>query len=711
MSRRPQIALSLAVMVGIAAWALTLGQVAAAPSERDAALSITSVSNPHPQLVSGGDLLLRVTVPDGVRLDQVRVTRNGADITSAFAGQTNGTLLGLVTGLREGTNLIAARAGGSGEDTEGAELRVTNHPITGPVFSGRQQLPFFCETQAFGLQPAVQPFCSAPTQVTYLYKTTGGAFNLLTDPTSRPADLAHTTVNGHSVPYIIRLEQGTIDRAVYQMAVLFDGNNPSPLHPDTSWNGRLVYTFGGGCDAGYHQGSSTGGVITDLFLGQGFGVASSTLNVLNNNCSTIISAEAAMMVKEHFIETYGPVQHTIGWGGSGGAIQQYDIADAYPGILDGIIPGVSFPDVTTTLGPVTDCRLLDNFFTANGTLFNTAQMTAISGFGDYTTCKSWDATFANRITATDSCDAAIPVSARYDPVTKPNGVKCSAAEQLVNQLGRNPKTGFVRSTLDNVGVQYGLAALASGAISPEQFVSLNQGIGGYDVAGKPVAQRSQADPRALNAAYSDDLLMSGGLGLATTPIIDQRLDLDFAGFGNDIHTTEWSYVIRQRMIEHGTAANQVIIENYFPTYVAAAAFELNAMERWLSAIDADPSDRSTQTKIVSDKPADLADGCFLATGLFPEPLSYRGTGTCPTQFPVFSNTRLVAGQPLDLAILKCSLMPIRFSAYSVTFTAGQKARLKAAFPQGVCNYSRRGVGERAPRGTWLNYNDVEGMSD
>jgi Tannase-like family of unknown function (DUF6351) len=83
----------------------------------------------------------------------------------------------------------------------------------------------------------------------------------------------------------------------------------------------LVYTFGGGCNAGYHQGASTGGVLNDLFLAQGYAVASSSLNVLDNNCGPIISAEAAMMVKEHFIETYGPVLHTIGWGGSGGAIQ------------------------------------------------------------------------------------------------------------------------------------------------------------------------------------------------------------------------------------------------------------------------------------------------------------------------------------------------------------------------------------------------------
>jgi hypothetical protein len=32
---------------------------------------------------------------------------------------------------------------------------------------------------------------------------------------------------------------------VYQIAALYDGQAPSPLEPDTSWNGKLIYTFGG----------------------------------------------------------------------------------------------------------------------------------------------------------------------------------------------------------------------------------------------------------------------------------------------------------------------------------------------------------------------------------------------------------------------------------------------------------------------------------
>ena len=70
-----------------------------------------------------------------------------------------------------------------------------------------------------------------------------------------------------------------------------------------------------------------------------------------------------MMVKERFIEAYGLPRYTIGWGCSGGSYQNHQIADNYPGLLDGIIPGCSFPDVTSgTVPMVTDARLLDRYF-------------------------------------------------------------------------------------------------------------------------------------------------------------------------------------------------------------------------------------------------------------------------------------------------------------------------------------------------------------
>jgi hypothetical protein len=708
------LAATSALVLGLTAVTATASQAPAAQSssghQSSARLALTSVSNPHPSLVSGGQLLVGVTLPKDTRQNRVRITDNGHDVSSVFHAQSDGSLLGLVTGLREGSNTLEARIDSRGPGSgQRSDLRVVNHPISGPVFSGPQQVPFFCETQAFGLAAAVQPLCSAPTVVSFQYKNTAGAFVALADPASRPADLATATVNGRSVPYVVRVETGTIDRAVYQIAALYDGINPSPLKQDSSWNDRLVYTFGGGCNAGYHQGNATGGVINDLFLAQGYAVASSTLNVLDNNCSSVISAEAATMVKEHFIETYGPVAHTIGWGGSGGAIQQYTISDEYPGILDGIIPGISFPDPLSTAGPVDDCKLFDTYFAGAGASLTAAQRTAIAGYNDFTSCQSWDATFANRATATGSCNSAIPVAARWDPVTNPGGVKCNANEQLVNQLGRDPNTGFVRSTLDNTGVQYGLAALRSGQITAAQFTALNAGVGGIDFTGAPQAARIKADPKALKDVYSDDLITNAGQGLRDTPIIDMRTDLDFAGFGNDIHTSEWSFAMRERLKEaNGTSANQVIIENQ-PTLdeqTAASIFELNAMDRWLDSIDADHSGRSLQSKIINDRPSDVSDGCYLSgTQRVQARVTDPASGPCAASYPVATNPRIQAGESLAMNVLKCSLTPLNFASYPVTFTAAEKAQLRATFPSGVCDYKRSGVGAQHPIGSWLSYGD------
>jgi Tannase-like family of unknown function (DUF6351) len=48
-------------------------------------------------------------------------------------------------------------------------------------------------------------------------------------------------------------------------------------------------------------------------------------------------------------------------------------------------------------------------------------------------------------------------------------------------------------------------------------------------------------------------------------------------------------------------------------------------------------------------------------------------------------------------------MPIKANnpaEYKVSFTAAEVARLKAIFPQGVCDYSVPGVGQRPTEGTW-----------
>jgi hypothetical protein len=358
---------------------------------------------------------------------------------------------------------------------------------------------------------------------------------------------------------------------------------------------------------------------------------------------------------------------------------------------------------------VTDCRLLDQFFAGAGSAFTAAQQKAIAGYNDYTTCKSWDVTFSNRATATGSCNAAIPLADRWNATANPHGIICNSNEQIVNQVGVDPATGFPSSTLDNTGVQYGLAALKSGAITPAQFALLNSGMGGLDFTGAPSAQRSGASLRALNAVYADDLYNGVTQGLRTTPVIDARDDLDAAGLGNDIHTTDWSFIMRARLQQfNGTDANQVIIES-LPTAAEQAAanqYELSEMDAWLTAIDSDHSGQGLRQKVAGDKPAELSDGCYLsATNLVHQTLTDPGTGPCGAAYPVASNPRMVAGEGLTMTALKCNLQPLNFASYPVTFTAAEQAQLEQAFPSGVCDYSRAGVGFRQPIAPWLSYGD------
>src|SRR5688500_11751969 len=191
----------------------------AATAEGRPDLALAVESNTKPEFVSGGDALVRVT-----HGDRVRVRSNGRDVTGSFRQQPDGSLLGVVDGLREGRNTITATASRGRH----ASLRVVNHPRSGPVFSGRQQTPFYCQTEAFGLAPAQQPLCEAPTVVSFRYRTTGGQFKPLANPADRPADLATASVEGTAVPYVVRVETGVIDRAVYQLAALYDGTDPSP---------------------------------------------------------------------------------------------------------------------------------------------------------------------------------------------------------------------------------------------------------------------------------------------------------------------------------------------------------------------------------------------------------------------------------------------------------------------------------------------------
>ena len=65
---------------------------------------------------------------------------------------------------------------------------------------------------------------------------------------------------------------------------------------------------------------------------------------------------------------------------------------------------------------------------------------------------------------------------------------------LVNVFGVDNQTGFARSAYDNVGIQYGLNALNAGDITTDEFLDINEKIGGLDIDGHLVPQPERGRP-------------------------------------------------------------------------------------------------------------------------------------------------------------------------------------------------------------------------
>ena len=139
-------------------------------------IQLRVLSNPRPEFVSGGDVLVSVTFSAGVQAPNVRLTLNGSDVTSSLRPvRVERTLMALVKGLADGNNTLVASAGNAN-----ARLTVVNHPNAGPVISGPHEQPFICETDKFKLMSggvagkALDADCSIATRVDYVYKSTAG---------------------------------------------------------------------------------------------------------------------------------------------------------------------------------------------------------------------------------------------------------------------------------------------------------------------------------------------------------------------------------------------------------------------------------------------------------------------------------------------------------------------------------------------------------
>jgi len=718
-SKKTSIVLSL--MTALAAIGMTSTEVRAG-GERDFEINALSATA---NIVSGGDALIEVRAPRYVSLADLVVRLNDADVTGVFVADAAGhRLTGLVTGLQVGKNknrlTVSSRHQHHNQYFE--KLEITNYPISGEIF-GPHQRPWVCETAASGLgaPPASGP-CVAATRYEWFYRSTSGS--LLPLPAGPlPADVAQTTtIDGNTVNFIVRVESGVIDESIYRIAILDNPANPisnpwsaGGKKPGPGWNGKLFYHFLGGAGPGFRSGRNvaTSAInisdtvsVRDEPLRLGFAVAFGTRNTFGTGADEVVSAETVMMIKERFIEQYGLPKYTVGLGSSGGSIQQHLIAHDYPGLLDALTPVRNYPDVLSVATDVIDCGLLNRYFSsvANPADWPGVRQSKVNGYpinpAGITNCDNWNGFARDWPGPTDGFDAVVPLGARYDPVTNPGGARGTLQDGYVNSLGINPRTGFARQPYDNIGVQYGLQALNNGDVTKAEFLDLNEKVGGLDIDGNFVAARSEGDLKGIENAYRFGRVNDGEN--LTLPMIQYR---NYVDFSNNIHTFHRSTAMLERLQKkNGTTDNVARWTMPEAGTVNFMRMSLLAHDEWQKNIAADTAGGSYLEKVIRNKPTTLKNQCWDAAGVVHDhPFNLDDPGLCNTLYPVHTDPRIVAGGPRSGDILKCQLKPVRASDYSVAFSSAELARLKAIFPQGVCDWSKPGVKQRPLKDGWLAF--------
>ncbi|AXQ29809.1 hypothetical protein D0B54_14495 [Solimonas sp. K1W22B-7] len=730
-------------------------------------------------LISGGDALVELLLPETADAAKLRVEVAGRNVSSSFARRADGRVTGRVSGLALGRNVLSARF----PDGSRGSITIINHPNGGPVFSGPQLQPWKCQ------EGAVDAQCNQPPQYSYLYKS----INPLTpqlqpyDPENPPAGVATTTTDqGVSVPFVVRVEIGYQDRNQYRIATLFRPGEPwEPWAPQQQWNRKLLITHGGGCGTRYETWAAPttdysgtfdflpagiGPLLGDsptVALGLGFAVMSTALNDNGKNCNIVTQAESLMMAKEHLVETYGELRYTIGTGCSGGSITQQQVANAYPGIYQGILPQCSFPDSWSSATQVMDYHLLRRYFEspakwAAGVIWTPLQWAAVEGNLLPVNAIVSDIGFFDAFFPT-SPRPGLDAAQQYHPETNPGGVRGGVPDAMINVLGLRDRSvwtpaeqaighGFAGIGVDNAGVQYGLETLRQGLITADMFVDLNAKIGGLDIDVNPVPNRLVADQPALANIYRSGALNVAN-NLADVAIIN--LTGPDVGLAHDAYR---AFAVRERLLKaQGHYDNHVIW--YGPILIIGdpgfTAAGLVAMDRWLAAVEADSRDIPLSQKIVSDRPADIKDRCAVSNpstpdGLFLPILSglldpILGPVLGPILDPInailhpvlnpvfglvvdpvlqtvcgpglvgdlvqtrFSTPRVVAGDALSTLTSKCQLKPLdRSDNYGLLgLSDAQWARMQEIFSEGVCDFSLPPVSLQ-PTIPWQTYQDDKG---
>jgi len=469
-------------------------------------------------------------------------------------------------------------------------------------------------------------------------------------------------------------------------------------------------------------------VIDETALPKGFAVMSTALQNAGHNCNIVTEAESLMMAKEHLIEQYGTLRYTIGHGTSGGALLQQQVANAYPGIYQGILPSGSFQDAWSNAAQLVDDHLTLAYFEhpekwGQGIAWAPTQIAAVDGppntpilfdtlFWETIAEPGCGETAAGGVTGSGG---GIGGSAEaYNPETNPGGVRCGLADYMINVFGPRPASlwegvekklghGFAGFPVGDVGVQYGLQGLIAGTISPAQFVDINSKIGGVTIDMQPQPQRSSANEPALKRSYLSGAINEAN-NLENVPMIN--LSSAYVEGLHDPRRT-WSMRARLERAQGHFPLNEVIWWGR-----QSEPESLIVMDQWLSAIETDSRKLTLAEKVAQDRPAGLHDRCG-AEVVEAEEVNVPGIGpVCqPTVQGNFPTPRMLAGEDITTDNMQCQLKPLERSSYApITFTEEQWTALQKAFPTGVCDFSKPGVSQKGTL-PWRTYqSDASGES-
>jgi hypothetical protein len=702
---------------------------------------ITTLST-TPYHISGGDVLVQIAIPVGTKPADILVKLNGSDVTAAFTSSSdNQQMVGLVTALKPGDNTLQATPGTHAKGPD-ATITLSNYPITGPIVSGPHLSPYVCQTEQFklpdgtSLGPAIDANCSIKPRIDYVYfSASEQRFKPLGTNTQLPSDTATAmTTTGLTVPFVVRLETRTINRGIYQSTVLHDPSTeqqPTPFSPPAGWNKRLIAVHGYGCPKGwYRQGEAQGVNPLDAKrLAEGYALFTNTLNHPTNSCNPVLAGETTMMGKEHFIETMGIPDFTVSIGSSGGAYTSLQIADAFPGLIDGVLIGSTFPDALSIALSAMDAQLIARYYLENNTAgFSESQIVAISGFKN---ARAWydlalqsarTDPITNRKTSIPKSDLlkqyqsgwwakGMPEQIRFSPENNPDGARATIFDTAKNIYGTDPKTGYAMRPFDNTGVQYGLQSLNSGIISVQQFIDLNAIIGGFDHNANPVAERSVAQTKTLKRSYQSGISLSGGGGLASIPVFDLSHLYD----EDELYHYQWfHFAVRERMKNrNGHSDNHVMwrggvaVRDHAQLGGKPSAEHLAMIQtieaqswqtfiNWVSHYKADSSAASQLDKVIRHKPSAAQDGCFtksLPSSFIAEQQTFSNAAdsNCNTLWPSWSFVRKEAGGPLHANTLKCQLKPLNKDDYAISYSSEEWLAMTKTFPEGVCDWTQPGV--------------------